>query len=176
MYSLIKQGEKKKKMMVGKRKKREKEKTIPGSFFSVPSNGCLPSLTVRLLVTSTGTRTSELLGFTTTGISNEESTVVLDEDFLDFLLGSFINELLVESNDGLSKSLTDSVDLRSVTTTVNSDSDVNVGETFFTQKEDNFVDLELQDLGFEEFNGRTVDTDETTTTLTVGDGSSGFLL
>ena len=52
-----------------------------------------------------------LLGFTTTGIGDKKSTVVLDKDFLDFLLGSFIDVLLVESNDGLSKSLTDSIDL-----------------------------------------------------------------
>jgi hypothetical protein len=67
------------------------------------------------LEASTGTWTTELLGFAATRISDEESTVVLDEDFLDFLLGSFVNVLLVESNDGLGKSLTDSVDLRSVT-------------------------------------------------------------
>jgi hypothetical protein len=67
------------------------------------------------LEASTGTWTTELLGFAATGISDEESTVVLDEDFLDFLLGSFVNVLLVESNDSLGKGLTDSVDLRGVT-------------------------------------------------------------
>jgi hypothetical protein len=67
------------------------------------------------LETSTGTGTTKLLGFATTRIGNEESTVILYEDFLDFLLGSFVNVLLVEGNDGLGKSLTDSVDLRSMT-------------------------------------------------------------
>ena len=95
------------------------------------------------MVTGTSTRTSELLGFTTTRIGNKKSTVVLNKDFLDFLLGSFINVLLVEGNNSLSKSLTDSINLRDVTTTMSADSDVNVGETFFTQKKDNFVDLEL---------------------------------
>jgi hypothetical protein len=127
------------------------------------------------LETSTSTGTTELLGLTTTGIGNEESTVILNKDFLDLLLGGLINELLVKSNDSLGKSLTDSINLRSVTTTVDADSDISVGETFFTQKKDNFVDLELQDLGFEELNGRTVDTDETVATLAVSDGSSGFL-
>jgi hypothetical protein len=127
------------------------------------------------LETSTSTGTTELLGLTTTRISNEKSTIVLNEDFLDLLLGSFINKLLVESNNGLGKSLTDSINLRGVTTTVNANSDISVGETFLTQKKDNFVDLELQDLGFKELNGRTIDTDKTVTTLTMSDGSSGFL-
>jgi hypothetical protein len=52
---------------------------------------------------------------------------------------------------------------------------VNVGETFFTEEKDNFVNLELQDFGFEEFKRRTIDADETTSTLAVSDSSSGFL-
>jgi hypothetical protein len=134
------------------------------------------NLTVRLLVTGTGTGTSELLGFTTTGIGNEKSTIVLDESFLDLLLGSLVDKLLVESNDGLGKSLADSINLRSVTTTLDADSDINVGETFFTQKKDNFVDLELQDLGLEELDGGTVDTDETVTTLKLFNAFGVFFL
>jgi hypothetical protein len=56
-----------------------------------------------------------LLGLAATGIGNKESTVELDKDFLDFLLGGLIDELLVEGNDSLGKSLTDGVDLRNVT-------------------------------------------------------------
>jgi hypothetical protein len=56
-----------------------------------------------------------LLGLAATGVGNKESTVELDKDFLDFLLGGFIDELLVEGNNGLSKSLTNGVDLRNVT-------------------------------------------------------------
>jgi hypothetical protein len=39
--------------------------------------------------------------------------------------------------------LTDSINLRSVTTTVDANSDVSVGETFLTQKKDDFINLEL---------------------------------
>ena len=127
------------------------------------------------MVTSTSTRTGKLLGFTTTRIGNKKSTVVLNKDFLDFLLGSFIHVLLIKGNDGLGKSLTDSIHLRDVTTTVSTDTDVDVSETFFTQEKDDFIHLEFQDLGFEKFKRRTVDTDETTSTLTVGNSSGGFL-
>jgi hypothetical protein len=67
------------------------------------------------LETGTSTGTTKLLGFTATRIGNKEGTIILDKNFLDFLLGSFVNVLLVESNNGLGKSLTDSVDLRSMT-------------------------------------------------------------
>jgi hypothetical protein len=97
------------------------------------------ALTVRLLVASTGTGTSELernkvisigvmkleikqcvintdlLGFAATGIGNKKGTIELDKDFLDLLLGGLIDKLLVEGNNSLGKSLTDSVDLRGVT-------------------------------------------------------------
>jgi hypothetical protein len=116
----------------------------------------------------------------------------LNKSLLDFLLGSLINKLLVEGNNGLGKSLTDSINLRSVTyftllfvysiksfflhtTTLDANSNVNVGETLFTQKKDNFVDLEFQDLRLKELDGRTIDANETMTTLTVGNSGGSFL-
>lgn len=73
------------------------------------------NLSVNYLSTTLQLLLHYLLGFTTTGIGNEESTVILNEDFLDFLLGSLIDELLVESDNSLGKSLTDGINLRSVT-------------------------------------------------------------
>jgi hypothetical protein len=56
-----------------------------------------------------------LLGFAATGVSDEKGTVELNKDFLDLLLGSLIDKLLVESDNSLSKSLTDGVDLGDMT-------------------------------------------------------------
>ncbi len=58
-----------------------------------PNKYEIPSccLTVRLLVTSTSTWTTELLWFTAARISNQQGSVVVDKDFLDLTLGSLIN-------------------------------------------------------------------------------------
>jgi hypothetical protein len=47
--------------------------------------------TVRLLVTSTGRWTTELLWFATTRISNKKSAVVFLKNLLDLILGRLIN-------------------------------------------------------------------------------------
>jgi hypothetical protein len=132
-------------------------------------------LTVGLLVSGTGTGTTELLGLAATGIGDEEGTVVLEEDLLELVLGGLIDVLLVVGNDGLGKSLTDSVDLGSVSTTLDADADVDVGELVRADAEDGLVDLELQDIGLNELNGGSVKADKTLAGLAVSNGSGGFL-
>lgn len=88
----------------------------------------LTALTVRLLVSGTGTRTAELLGLAPTVVGNEEGTVVLDEGLLEQVLAVLIDVLLVVGDQGLGDGLTDGVDLRGVTTTGDADADVDLGE------------------------------------------------
>lgn len=71
-----------------------------------------------------------------------------------------IDELLVVCNDGLADGLTDGVDLGSVSTTGNADSDVDVGELVETDNEERLVDLESQDLWLNEVEGLAVNLDE----------------
>jgi len=49
------------------------------------------SLTVRLLVASTGTWTAELLGLAATRIADQQGSVVLNQNVLDLLLGGLID-------------------------------------------------------------------------------------
>jgi len=127
-------------------------------------------------IPGTGTGTTELLGLAATGVGNEEGTVVLEEDLLELVLGGLIDVLLVVGDDGLGKSLTDSVDLGSVSTTLDTDTDVNVGKLVRADAEDGFVDLELQDIGLDELDGGSVQADETLTGLAVSNSGGGFLL
>ena len=61
-----------------------------------------------------------------------------------------IDELLVVCNDGLGDSLTNGVDLGCVSTTGDSNADINVSEFVQTNDQEGFVDLESQDLGLDE--------------------------
>jgi len=61
--------------------------------------------------------------------------------------------------------LTDGVDLRCVSTTIYSDSDVDVGELVETNDEEGFVDLESQDLRLDEVERLSVNLDESFASL-----------
>ena len=81
-------------------------------------------LTVRLLEPGPGAGTTELLGLAAAVVGDEESAVELDEGLLEEVLGVLIDVLLVVGDQGLGDGLTDGVDLRGVTTTGDTDADV----------------------------------------------------
>jgi hypothetical protein len=68
-----------------------------------------------------------------------------------------IDVLLVVGDDGLGDGLTDGVDLGRVSTTSNSDADVDIGEFLKTNNEEGFVDLESEDLRLNEVEWFSVD-------------------
>ncbi len=76
-----------------------------------------------------------------------------------------IDELLVVCDDRLADGLTNSVDLGCVSTTGNSNSDVDIGELVKTNDEERFVDLESQDLWLDEVEGLAVNLDKTFASL-----------
>lgn len=76
-----------------------------------------------------------------------------------------IHKLLVVGNDGLGDGLTDGIDLRSVSTTSNSDADIDASEFVEADDQDGFVDLESQDLGLDEVERLSVDLDESLSCL-----------
>ncbi len=76
-----------------------------------------------------------------------------------------IDELLVIGDDGLGDSLTNGIDLRCVSTTSNSDTDVDVGELVKTNDEEWFVDLESQDLGLDQVERLSVHLNKSFTSL-----------
>jgi len=76
------------------------------------------------------------------------------------VLGVLIDEFLVVGDDGLGDGLTDGVDLRCLTTTGNSDTDIDTGESLETDDEEGFVDLESQDLRLDQVQWLSVDLDK----------------
>ena len=85
-----------------------------------------------------------------------------------------VEVLGVVRNDRLSDSLADGVDLRGVSTTLDTDTDVDSTEGILARDQDRLVDLEAEDLRLEQVDGGTVDVDETTALLGVGNRSGGL--
>lgn len=133
-------------------------------------------LTVRFLISGTSTRTAELLGLRVSRIGNQQGSVVAQISLLKLVLRLLIDELLVESDQTLGNGLSDSVKLRNMSTTADSDSNVNIGELVETNNEERLVDLESEGLGLDKADGGTVKFEETFAGLDVGDSGSSLLL
>lgn len=88
------------------------------------------------------------------------------------VLGVLVDELLVVGDDGLGDSLTDGVHLRGVSSSSDTDTDVDTSELLKTDDQERLVDLEPQDLGLDEVQGLSVDLKETLTGLAVSDSGS----
>ncbi len=104
--------------------------------------------------------TSKLLRLASSVIRNQQRSVVLNQRLLQQVLGVLIDELLVVGNNGLGDGLTDGVDLRCVSTTGDSDADIDVGEFLETDDQEGFVDLESKDLRLDEVERFSIDLDE----------------
>lgn len=81
-------------------------------------------LTVRFLATSTGTVTTELLGLRSSGVGDEESSVVGNKELAELKGRSSVVVLGVVGDERLGDSLADGVDLRGLTTTGDTETDV----------------------------------------------------
>ena len=85
-------------------------------------------LTIRLLVSCSGSWTTKLLGLIPPGVSNKERSIELNQDVLYLLLALLVNILLVVSYQRLRKGLSDCVHLGCVSTTLHANADVNVSK------------------------------------------------
>jgi hypothetical protein len=109
--------------------------------------------------------TSKLLRLAPSVICNQQGSVIAGESGLQLVLGVLIDELLVVGNDGLGDGLTDGVNLGSVSTTGDSDANIDAGEFVETDCQEGFVDLKSQDLGLDEVERLSVDLNETLSCL-----------
>ena len=128
-------------------------------------------LTVRLLISGSCTWTTKLLWLASSGVSNDQRSVVSDKDISNLLLGGLINVLLIVSKESLSDGLTDGVDLGSVTTTSDSKSHVDLGEVFLSEEKNRLESLNSQCWGINKVKGDTIDSDHTSTGLDKGNGN-----
>ena len=125
---------------------------------------------VRLLETRSGTTSTELLGFAAAGVSDEESLIVLDQEFLKLALGLFVVVLLVVRDDGLGNGHADGNDLGGGTATGDAHEHVHFLEAVGTEEEDGLEGLHPEGRGLEELKGLSVDVDESLSGAAVSNG------
>ena len=89
----------------------------------------------------------------------------MNKRLLQCVLAVLINELLVVCNNRLGNCLTNSVNLGSMSTTSNSDANVDTRELVEANNQEGFVNLESQDLGLDEVKRLSIDLDETLSSL-----------
>ena len=116
--------------------------SIPGPFNITPQSTCTP-LSVRLLVSGSGTWTTELLWLALSAVGNQQGSVVLDKGALQLVLGVLVDIFLVVGDNRLGDGLSDGVDLRSVTTTGDAHSDIDTCELIGSDDQEGLVDLVL---------------------------------
>merc|ERR1711936_1122228 len=101
--------------------------------------------------------------------------IVLHKKIFYFFLRRLVHELLVVSDDGFRNRLPYCVNLCDLSTTTNTDTDVDGRESFLSNDEDRFLDFHAQCYWFHEVQWSTVDFDQTVTSLAKGYGRGCFL-
>ena len=88
--------------------------------------------------------------------------------------GRGVVEFAVVGDESFGNSLSDSVDLGSVSTSRNTDTDVDFAELVFTNYQNWFVDFVTEDFGVDEIDWRAVDSDESTALLGMSNRGGGL--
>lgn len=135
---------------------------------------CFRSLTVRLLETSTSTASSVFLWFTSTWVTNKKVTVVVQQSLSQLVLAALINVLCVVSNNCLSDSSTDSVDLCSLSSSLNANTNIEVSELLLSKDKNWLESLKTKGLRLDKLNWLSVYLDKSTSLLCESTRSSGL--
>lgn len=115
--------------------------------------------------TSTGTASTILFGFAPTWVTDKERSVVFQQCLSELVFGGFVHVLGVVGDNGLGNRGSNGVNLCRNTTTLDTDTNVQVGKLFLSQNEDRLEDLETHHFRLDVLNGLSIDLDETPTLL-----------
>jgi len=117
------------------------------------------------LETRTGRPSSILLRFTPTWVGNKKITIICHKLLPEFILTLLIYIFGMVGNDALGNGGTNSVDLSGLSSSLYSNTDINVGVFVLSEDENWFIDFVTKSLWFDILNGLTIDFDETTSLL-----------
>ena len=113
-----------------------------------------------LLPARTRTSTTEFLRFHPPGVCNKKGPIICHQLLLQLDCTECVDIFRIVCNNSLRNSLADRVYLRGMSTALDADTNVNVGEGIFANHEDRLVDLKSKNLRLNEVDGRPVDTDQ----------------
>ena len=130
------------------------------------------SSSIRLLESSSGTFTTELLRLTSSGVRDEESLVVLEEKILEFKLILLVLIFLIVGKETLGDSLSHSHDLSHGTGSSDTALDGEVFKPVSSDHKDGFKDLGPHGLGLNKMDWLTIDSDEAMSIRDTCDGGS----
>lgn len=133
-------------------------------------------LSVTLLPSGTSTSTTKLLRFHSSRVSDDERAVIVDKALLQGQRMTSIVVLHPVRDNSLCNRLSDGVNLRSVATTRDADTDVDCRQILLSKYQDRFVDLVAERGGLDEIQRLAVDADEATALLCMRDSSSRLFL
>lgn len=91
-------------------------------------------LSVRFLLFGSGSFTTEVFGLNSSEVGYQKSSVVLKESLLDFSLTLLVSVFLVKGYKWSADGESDGVYLRDLTSSADSDSDIQIGEFFLAKK------------------------------------------
>jgi len=132
-------------------------------------------LTIRFLEARTSRSSTVLFGFATTRVTDQHVTIVINQSLSEFVLRLFINILCVVGNNGLGNSGSNRVNLSRDTSTLHSDTNIEVGKFILSHNQYGFEYLQAQCLRFDVLNGLPIDFDETAALLGKGNCRSSLL-
>jgi len=127
------------------------------------------------LESSASTASSILLRFTTTGIGNKKIPIISHECCPQLVFAALINILGIIRNNTLRDSRTDRINLCSESSSLNSNTNVKVGELVLSKDENGLKGLQTEAFWLDVFDGLTIDLDEATTLFRESASGRGLL-
>ena len=143
--------------------------------YCVDSSGVTRS-SVRFLESSSSTFTTEFLWFTSSGIWNDKTLIILQKSFLQLSFGALVVVLLVVCDHRLGNSHSNRHNLVHGTSTLDSNSNAQIFESVFSEEENWLIDLSSHWFWFNKLKWFTIDSDNSNAFLAKSNCSCILLL
>ena len=122
---------------------------LPYYINTIINQTTLKNLTVRLLETRSSTPSTIFLRLTPSRITNKKVTIIVQKSLSQLILTTLINVLGMICNNGLGNGSTNGIDLCSCSTSLYTNTDIEIGEFLLSENEDWFECFEAKGFGLD---------------------------